>query len=496
MKRIIILFFFSITSVFSQEKVYFYDEITIKNFLFYSKEDRSLVTGTVYNEVPDVQNECECTFKISVLKGKRHGSEMKWHMNGKKSFEAKYINGVPIGEHVTYNEDGTIRSKDIFASTGGKVKTQVYYHHSGNESRKTYLKNNGNSVEERYFDTSDKRIQSHKEFKNNKPIGKAYELNKSGDTLSYALYGNDNILHKRTFKEGKVSSQTKWIEDIKLAHTKVLFPLNGNVTQEYFETSEGLKDSVHLWYLADGSRYLEKSYKRGNLVYEGGYSASKKNGKWLHYPSLTTIKVIDYDGGVEIQSKLYERKNNIKKILSEGNDSSHYRYSSENGETQNVIIQILNSDIENARIRQIVSNFVVQLRKRMERVQTPQQHDFLDKKIVINNIKFQLNEFEFQKKKFVYGEGIVLVPTTGYECYITMSIEIEDSNGKKLYSKKHEFNKSNNVLNILGNAIASSYSTTPQKAFGSALKDMKLDKIFSAYFPISSDKKNKKRKRS
>jgi len=493
MNKLALLSLFFTISVYSQEKIYFEEEITFKNGFFYSKDEGTLLSGTLYEEDSRAQNKCKCIKRRVFYKGKLHGKESRWFLNGNKSFEGNYKNARPVGNHTFFNENGTVHTRKNYSSLGDLLSTITYYP-SGNQKSKHRYMLDGKFISESFYDTKPEKIRLYEERKDDKPIGIHYELSEEGDTLSFAHYGKENILFKRTYKEGKISSTTQWVEEVQLAHTKIIFPLNGNVTQEYFETSHGLKDSIHTWYLADGSRHQEMAYNQGILMYEGNYSDNKKNGKWLYYPSSTSIKLVDYSNGEETQSRLYNKNNNIKKILSEQNDSSLYRYTSETGNSQNVLIQILNSDIENARIRQIVSYFMVQLRKRMEHVRNPNKYDFLDKKILIDNIKFRLEEFEFEKKKIDLTQGLVFVPTTGYECYITMSIELHDNEGTKLYAKKHEFNRSNNVLSILGNAVASSYATSPQKAFERVLKDIKLDKIFVDHFPVASDKKRKKRK--
>ena len=51
--------------------------------------------------------------------GKENGLWQQWYKSGQLRSSVKFINGIKDGEEITYNKDGSIRSKDIYLS--GKV---------------------------------------------------------------------------------------------------------------------------------------------------------------------------------------------------------------------------------------------------------------------------------------------------------------------------------------------------------------------------------------
>ena len=82
----------------------------------WSHHRASISVATMNASIKDLK---KIKLEVFYENGKENGFWKQWYKNGLLRSSVKFINGIKDGEELTFNEDGSIRSKDIYLN--GKV---------------------------------------------------------------------------------------------------------------------------------------------------------------------------------------------------------------------------------------------------------------------------------------------------------------------------------------------------------------------------------------
>ncbi len=238
----------------------------------------------------------------------------EYYSNGKIKKSGAYKENIPVGNHKTYDEKGTILKTESYSNTGIKIGEGIS---DKQDKKQGHWK----------FFYEDASIRSKGNFVNNK---------KSGDWVYYFKSGN--IEQKGAYKNGKAQGIWVWYYDNGNIRRKGKFN-KGKEKGKFFELSEegdtlstgnyisGLKTGI--WrktvndYSEEGNyKYGKKEgewkayYPDGKLLFKGTYLENYPDGKhYYYYPSGKIKELRHYAAGQKVKKwKKYTPEGDIETI--------------------------------------------------------------------------------------------------------------------------------------------------------------------------------------
>lgn len=102
--------------------------------------DKKPFTGAVYQRA-STGRFLQLTF---LWRGKRHGADIQWFGNGRRSIERHYRNGLEVGTHKAWYQDGSVKSLKVFAD--GVAHGKFYDWHSNGRLAQFVIYEHGREV--------------------------------------------------------------------------------------------------------------------------------------------------------------------------------------------------------------------------------------------------------------------------------------------------------------------------------------------------------------
>ena len=367
MLRIITLLVFFISLSINAQNDAFVNEVSEKDgkTFFQGKA----FTGTLYDDVPGVPNDCECTLQAQYKNGVLHGTKKVWYSNGKLKEVSKYKNGVLI-QRTTYYKNGAIRKKEKYKE--GKPVSSVIYNKDGSIKKATGVSLQDTEVSQRKVSKLKNNEPAHtqessknnlkKETRTTEPLRNDKEQKitqktevknntskkhiTSGKTLT--ITGEDGLI-KELFSDGKVKrivlkenglivKDTLFNPEGKLLYVKKYEKGELVHAEEYNEEGKLIKEinkqnnkkhGIQIENYPDGSRKLIEHYDNGSLVHreifhtkgfllmEENFRFDKKDGIQKEYDNEgNLVRLLEYKMGILVKDERYTKdgKELIKKI--------------------------------------------------------------------------------------------------------------------------------------------------------------------------------------
>lgn len=196
--------------------------------------------------------------ELNLKDGKLDGEWKTWasrdindKKNGQLIEKEYYKNGLPIGKHENWTNEGIYWGYQMFSQTGFLIK-ELYY--QANEPVYGNL----------YKDVIDYELIMEN---GKKKFFKTYQTN--GQLASLLEYNTDGERRKEsTYMNGKIS-------------TKITYNINSEFYQEYYSNGSikweytkkgGKREGIEKYYNKTGELFRESHFKNGNLLYKKCYS--------------------------------------------------------------------------------------------------------------------------------------------------------------------------------------------------------------------------------
>lgn len=465
-------------------------------------------SGELYTYSESAKNDCSCTLKAIYIEGKRDGSYeewyhtgkrkqnsyfsddqlngefIEWYSNGQKKYSGEYVLNKKYGTHTEWNQDNAISFQEVYDNN--VLIEQKHYYQSGNLKfhvrfdpkaqnliyKKQLFENGIVKLEENY-----KNKQLHgivrENLVNGKPLKKiTYE---NGKEIEKSIYDNNGLLEESLLKKGN----TNFYEYTKFNNEKII---------ERGDYAQDKKENIWIYYDDQGNRIKEIKYLFGEVVGEGSYKNNLKHGVWVDYhKDRLTQTNTTYNLGAQVEKKTFKISHLFSSNFEDMNSATLFEFSTKTGAKERVAISydnsyaILSSDLSMSVMGSVKDAFKERMRKiKKEEIN---ESTTIDKRIDIDDISVDYKTTNYVNK---FGTGTI----TGYDAFITLNLIMRDADGKVLFSKRYNLNKSDKLLNSILNNAGQTYARSEEQAFNSALKSITFKKFFKKYFPI--EKNNKK----
>ena len=205
-------------------------------------------------------------------KGRKQGTWVKLHENGKERYRGQFKDDVPVGTFFYYDEEGIKESELVYVGEDGVEAKAKFFH-----------KNSA--------------VMGEGTYRGRKKVG------------VWKYYDDQTILSSvEAYKDGKRHGLSK------------VYFLNGQVAAE-IPYIDGLKTGDFTEYFSDGKVRMEGTYQdntytgeyiqyfpNGQPMIKGQYRAAVKDGQWIYYAE---------DGSIKAQ-QVYEKGKLIKEKIEEG----------------------------------------------------------------------------------------------------------------------------------------------------------------------------------
>lgn len=271
-------------------------------------------------EVYSITNDTKARYSTIIAHfnmDKLDGAVEKYNTKGKLTEKNEFKNGKPVGDFVTYDQNGTLKFKATYDQNGKRNGLTTVYSASGKIYQTIMYRNDEKEGYQTYY--SDGEISAMYPYKNGRLNGRSFQFNDNGDTAVIGEYENDKNLREISFfKSGKIKliyfpgrSYTYYDKEGNMIWTNkyegeksigTIKSINYNRDEDYFiymvtEFDSNGKKSVETNYNANGS------YQR--IPWQGQYY---KQGIGETKSAAGKIETDYYFKGKKVSKEEYETK--------------------------------------------------------------------------------------------------------------------------------------------------------------------------------------------
>jgi len=204
--------------------------------------------------------------------GRKVGPWKAEYPNGRTLYEAEFEEGRPIGLMIRYYENGSVRARMNFDSTGRRCYTEMFYPSGKQAAVGWYLDQQKDSVWT-YFSPVDGSVR----------IREAYDK------------GQLNGQVRRYYPSGRISEEIEWVNNVKEGKWK-----------QYYTNGEPRLSSHYKDDLLNGS--YEVYFGNGNIKIRGEHLEGKINGTWSYFDE-TGKELISHEfvNGIPVDQEGYSQ---------------------------------------------------------------------------------------------------------------------------------------------------------------------------------------------
>ncbi len=187
------------------------------------------------------------TINVTDAGGKRQGFWRKLDTAGKKVYEGRFRDGIPVGTFTYYYPNGKIKTVNVMSDNGRKARSVSYFPGGGKMAMGNYVNEKRDSIWQ-FFSEYDSKLLSEENYRNGEKNG-----------FSIVYYGGDGIAEKSNWKDGKMDG--KWQQ----FYTDGKIKIQGNY-------KDGLRDGQ-----------VKTFFDSGQVMMDGQYSQGDPSGTWFYY---------------------------------------------------------------------------------------------------------------------------------------------------------------------------------------------------------------------
>jgi len=204
--------------------------------------------------------------------GRKSGRWKVDHPNGSTLYEADFFEGRPVGEMIRYYENGVIRARMMFDSSGIRSYARMFFQ-SGNEAARGWYVHQQKDSVWTYFSPVDGSIR----------IREPYEDGKLHGTL------------RKYYNNGQVSEEVEWIGGQKQGPWKQYYP-SGAPRLSAFYADDVLNGSYKVY------------FSNGTLEISGEMLNGRSHGTWSYFDEKgETLISLEFVHGIPADREKYDQ---------------------------------------------------------------------------------------------------------------------------------------------------------------------------------------------
>jgi len=204
--------------------------------------------------------------------GRKSGRWKVDHPNGRTLYEADFFEGRPVGEMIRYYENGVIRARMMFDSTGIRSYARMFFENGDEAAHGWYVNQRKDSVWT-YFSPVDGSIRIREPYKDGQ------------------LHG----IVRKYYSNGRVSEEVEWIEDQKQGSWKQYYP-SGAPRLSAFYADDVLNGSYKVY------------FSNGKLEISGELLNGRSHGTWIYFDEKgEELMSMEFVHGIPVDREKYEQ---------------------------------------------------------------------------------------------------------------------------------------------------------------------------------------------
>jgi len=204
--------------------------------------------------------------------GRKTGHWIVEYPNGKKLYEADFVEGQPVGEMVRYYERGAVRARMVFDPGAERTHVRMFYENGKRAADGLYINQAKDSVWT-YYSEYDGSVRIRESYRDGK-------LN--GMTRSY-------------YPGGEISEEVEWKQGMKDGSWK-----------QYYENGVTRLSGNYKNNLLDGD--YEVYFTNSAVKIRGMYFENKSHGTWHYYDDAgNEIYSLEYVNGAPADKEKYDK---------------------------------------------------------------------------------------------------------------------------------------------------------------------------------------------
>ncbi len=204
--------------------------------------------------------------------GRKTGRWKVDHPNGRTLYEADFLEGRPVGEMIRYYENGVIRARMVFDSSGISSYARLFFE-SGDEAAHGWYVNQQKDSVWTYFSAVDGSIR----------IREPYEDGK--------LHG----IVRKYYSNGQVSEEVEWIRGQKQGSWKQYYPSGAPRLSAHYADD-----------LLNGS--YKVYFSNGKLEISGELLNGRSHGTWSYFDDKgEELMILEFVHGIPADRERYDQ---------------------------------------------------------------------------------------------------------------------------------------------------------------------------------------------
>jgi antitoxin component YwqK of YwqJK toxin-antitoxin module len=205
------------------------------------------------------------TVNVTDSGGKKQGYWYKKDQNGKKIYEGRFQDNLPVGEFKYYYPDGAIKAVSILSKQGTCARTVIYFQNGKKNAEGFYLHEKRDSTW-KFFSEVDATLVSEEFYKDSKKQGKAFNYYPGGGKAELTTWKNGvrEGPWETYFTDGKTKLKCGYKNDQKNGPIQVFF-FSGKamLSGQYLN---GNPVGTWVYYKEQGGIIKKEQYDNGRLI--------------------------------------------------------------------------------------------------------------------------------------------------------------------------------------------------------------------------------------
>jgi len=204
--------------------------------------------------------------------GRKSGRWKVDHPNGKTLYEAEFSEGRPVGEMIRYYENGGIRARMVFDTSGLRNYTRMYFQ-NGKIAAEGWYENQQKDSVWTYYSPVDGSVRIIEPYQNGKIQG----------------------IVRKYYPSGQISEELVWVDGQKQGPWKQYYPSSAIRLSAFYAEDE--LNGIYKVY-----------YSNGKLEISGELLNGKSHGVWSYFDEKGTELIsFEFLHGIPVDREKYDQ---------------------------------------------------------------------------------------------------------------------------------------------------------------------------------------------
>ena len=214
--------------------------------------------------------------------GRKSGRWKVEHPNGRTLYEAEFVEGRPVGEMIRYYENGAVRARMWFDTSGIRSYARMYFENGNDAAAGWYVNQKKDSVWT-YFSPIDGSVRIREPYQNGKLQG----------------------MVRKYYSDGRVSEELEWVEGQKQGLWKQYYESGALRLTAYYQ--DDLLNGIY-----------EVNFRNGKPEIRGEMLDGRSHGTWKYFDDQGTELIsLEFLQGIPLNRDKYDQwmQDSLEKYL-------------------------------------------------------------------------------------------------------------------------------------------------------------------------------------